>query len=111
MAIDHEAHLERVRKYDPGADADVVKALVRRLNIVLQNRDAVTVACSDEDELKRIRDGFAKKTLDLGASHDDAAIMSAIQEVCVQMADARGSKHRVPFYYLLAKNTGTLDKL
>ena len=111
MATDHEAYLERVRKYDADADADHVKSIVNKLGVALQNRDSSLVSCGDKSELERIRDGFAKKRLGLDAKHSDEEIMSVINEVCTEMAGDRGSKHRVPFYYLLAKKTGTLDKV
>ena len=111
MATDHEAYLERVRKYDADADADHVKSIVNKLGVALQNRDSSLVSCSDKSELERVRDGFAKKRLGLDAKHSDDEIMSVINEVCTQMAGDGGQKHRVPFYYLLAKKTGTLDKV
>lgn len=109
---DHEEYLEKVQAYDTGADADTVKRIANKLGIALRSRDSSLVACSDESELERIRDGFAKKTLELDAAgHSDDQIMEKINEVCAQMAGDGGNKHRVPFYYLLAKNTGTLDKV
>ena len=111
MATDHEAYLERVRKYDADADADHVKSIVNKLGIALQNRDSILVSCSDKGELTSIRDGFAKKRLGLHEKHSDDEIMSVINEVCAEMAGDGGQKHRVPFYYLLAKKTGTLDKV
>jgi hypothetical protein len=111
MATDYSEHLERVRRYDAGADEEHVRKIVNKLGIALQNRDSSLVSCSDNSELERIRDGFAKKTLQLDGAHSDDEIMSKINEVCVQMAGDAGHKHRVPFYYLLAKSTNTLDKL
>lgn len=108
---DHAEYLEKVREYDAGADPDIVKKIANKLGIALQNRDSSLVSCSDSSELERIRDGFAKKTLGLDADHSDDAIMEKINEVCAQMAGDGGHKHRVPFYYLLAKNTGMLDKV
>ena len=112
MADDkHAEYLEKVRKYDADADADKVKSIANKLGIALQSRDSSLVSCSDEGELKSIRDGFAKKRLGLDAKHSDEEIMGVINEVCAEMAGEKGQKHRVPFYYLLAKKTGTLDKV
>lgn len=113
MADDkHAEYLAKVQKYDAGADADVVRSIANKLGIALQNRDSSLVSCSDASELERIRDGFAKKRLELDkAGHSDDAIMEKINEVCATMAGDGGNKHRVPFYYLLAKATGTLDKV
>ncbi len=107
----HAEYLEKVQKYDADADPAVVKSIANKLGIALQNRDSSLVSCSDTSELERVRDGFAKKRLGLDAGHSDDQIMEKINEVCAQMAGDGGNKHRVPFYYLLAKNTGTLDKV
>ena len=108
---DHAEYLEKVQKYDAGADPEKVKSIATKLGIALQSRDSSLVSCSDSSELERIRDGFAKKHLGLDAGHSDDEIMEKINEVCAQMAGDGSNKHRVPFYYLLAKNTGTLDKV
>ena len=108
---DQEEYLAKVHAYDPGADAAVVKKIVSHLGIALQSRDSSLVACSDDDELIRIRDGFCKKKLGLDAAHSDDAIMAVLRKVCQEMSGDGGNKHRVPFYYLVAKHTGTLDKI
>ena len=112
MAEDkHAAYLEKVRKYDPDADADKVKSIANKLGIALQGRDSSLVSCSDEGELRSIRDGFCKKRLGLDEKHSDEEIMGVLHEVCAQMAGDKGQKHRVPFYYLVAHKTSTLDKV
>ena len=112
MADDkHAQYLEKVRKYDPEADEAKVRSIANKLGIALQNRDSSLVSCSDEGELRSIRDGFCKKRLGLGEKHSDEEIMGVLHEVCTQMADAKGQKHRVPFYYLIAHKTDTLDKV
>ncbi|GGY47212.1 DUF2853 family protein [Parvularcula lutaonensis] len=107
----HEEYLEKVRKYDAGADEEHVKKLYNRLRLTISNRDAATVACSDKSELETIRDGFCKKTLGLDAKHSDDEIMDVLKKVCEEMSGDGGNKHRIPFYYLVAKHTNTLDKL
>ena len=113
MATDeeHANYLAKVQKYDAGADPEKVRKIVNKLGIALQGRDSSLVSCTDVSELERIRDGFAKKTLGLDAKHSDEQIMEKINEVCTQMAGDASNKHRVPFYYLLAKNTGNLGKV
>lgn len=108
---DHQEYLEKVRKYDPGADEEHVKKLYNRLRLTISNRDAATVACSDKAELETVRDGFCKKTLGLDGAHSDDQIMGVLQQVCQDMSADGGNKHRIPFYYLVAKHTNTLDKL
>ena len=101
---DHATH---VKKYVPDADDKKIATIVKYCGIALQKRDSSLVSCSDAAELKTVRDGFAKKKLGLSV---DADIDAAIKAVCTQMK-ADHDKPRVTFYYLLAKQTGTLDKL
>lgn len=108
---EHANYLAKVQKYDADADAETVKKIVNKLGIALQGRDSSLVSCTDPSELERIRDGFAKKTLGLDGGHSDDEIMAKIKEVCEQMKGDASNKHRVPFYYLLAKNTGNLAKV
>jgi hypothetical protein len=107
----HEEYLDMIRKYDSGADEDVVKKLYGRLRLSISNRDASMVACSDRSELETIRDGFCKKTLELGGQHSDEEIMSVLEGVCQDMSADGGRKHRMAFYYLVAKKTGTLGRV
>ena len=112
MADDkHAEYLEKVRKYDPDADEAKVRSIASKLGIALQSRDSSLVSCSSDSELRSVRDGFCKKRLGLDEKHSDEEIMGVINEVCAQMAGERGQKHRVPFYYLIAHKTGTLDKV
>ena len=53
-----------------------------------------------------MRDGFAKKKLELEPDAADAGIA----KVCEKMKGVN-QKSRVTFYYLLAEATGTLGKL
>ncbi|MEE4208587.1 MAG: DUF2853 family protein [Parvularcula sp.] len=107
----HEEYLDMIRKYDSGADEEVVKKLHARLRLAISGRDAATVACSDKAELETVRDGFCKKTLGLDEQHSDDAIMNVLRGVCETMSAEGGRKHRMPFYYLVAKETGTLGKI
>jgi Protein of unknown function (DUF2853) len=101
---DHASH---VKKYDAQADDRKIDAIVKYCGIALRNRDSSLVACSDKSELATVREGFAKKKLGLT---DAAAVDAAMKKVCEAMK-ADHDKPRVTFYYLLAKETGTLDKL
>ncbi len=101
---DHASH---VKKYFPDAEDQKIAAIVKYCGIALQKRDSSLVSCSSADEMKTVRDGFAKKKLGLTA---DAEIDKAIMSVCAKMK-ADHDKPRVTFYYLLAAETGTLEKL
>jgi hypothetical protein len=102
--VDHEGDL---KKYAPNADRSKVAAVMKYLGIALQKRDSSLVATSDPTELGRIRDGFAKKKLGLT---DDKVIDAAMKRVAEKMK-GDVTKSRVCFYYLLAEETGTLEKL
>ena len=95
-----------VEKYTSNVNADVVETIRKYCGIALQNRDSSLVSCSDPKELATVRDGFAKKKLELDADAADAGI----QAVCEKMKGTN-QKGRVTFYYLLAEETNTLSKL
>jgi hypothetical protein len=97
-------YLADVQRYDSGADGDVVQKIVKHLGIALQSRDASLVSCSDKSELDRVREKWCMKKL--GAT-DAAAADAVISGVCQTMKDDR-QKHRVTFYYLVARE---MDKL
>jgi hypothetical protein len=100
-------YLADVKRYDAGADADVVAKIVKHLGIALRSKDASLVSCSDQSELDRVRDSWCKKKL--GAS-DDAKCNDIIGKVCEAMKADR-NKQRVTFYYLVAKHMGKLASL
>ena len=96
-----------VKKYAPDAKEAHIAAIVKHLGIALRSKDASLVACSDADELGRVRDSWCKKKLGLTG---DADINAAIKKVCETMKPER-DKPRVTFYYLVAKHFGKLDGL
>jgi len=89
-----------VRKYAPGADPNVVGAIVRYCGIALQNRDSSLVSFSDLQEVGRVRENYLKKKL--GLSNPDSELNQAIAEVGETMKADR-TKNRVTVYYLLAE--------
>lgn len=99
-------YLADVQKYADNVDEAVVDKIVKYCGIALRSKDASTVAASDQKELDTVKNGFAKKKLEL--SPEDA--QAGIEKVCEQMKGVR-SKSRVTFYYLLAAATNTMDKL
>ncbi|RUM99751.1 DUF2853 family protein [Pseudaminobacter arsenicus] len=96
-----------VKKYDAGADADVVNKIVKHLGIALRNRDSSLVSCTDAKELDRVKANWIAKKL--GVS-DGAKADAAIEKVCKAMS-ADNTKSRVTFYYLAAKELGKLGAL
>ena len=99
-------YIEDVRRYAADADEGAVGTIVKYLGIALQGKDSSLVSCSDPSELARVRDGFCRKKLGLETAVADAAI----EATCGRMSGDR-NKQRVTFYYLVAEETGTLDKL
>ena len=97
-----------VKKYDKGADEKVIAGIVKHLGIALRGKDASMVSCSSKDELARVRDSWLKKKL--GLDDDNAKLDAMVKAVCEEMKDEK-RKHRVTFYYLLAKNAGKLSDL
>lgn len=94
-----------VKKYVHDADDSAIKGIVRHCGIALQSRDGSFVSCTAKSERDRVRDGFLKKKLALGA--DNAELDKAVTEVCERM-NADHDKSRVTFYYLLAEKYGKL---
>ena len=100
-------HLEDVRRYDAGANPGVVDRIVKHLGIALRSRDSSLVSCSDPSELARVREKWCEKKL---GSNNAAAADEIIARVCEEMSGDR-AKHRVTFYYLVAKHMGKLGDL
>lgn len=100
-------YLADVRRYDSGANEDVVRKIVKHLGIALQSKDASLVSCSDQSELDRVRTSWCMKKL---GNSDEGKSDSAIASVCETMKDDR-QKQRVTFYYLVAKELGQLGDL
>ncbi|MGQ7843606.1 DUF2853 family protein [Granulosicoccus sp. 3-233] len=104
MSTDYAADVSR---FVENPDQTCIDNIVKYCGIALRSsKDAALVSSSDQSELNRVRDGFAAKKLDL----DQAAAEEGIKQVCEQMKSTR-QKSRVTFYYLLAQQTGTMDKL
>ena len=99
-------YIDDVRKYDSGADEEAVDKIVKRLGIALRSRDARTVSCTSDSELKTVKEKWCKNRLDLSDDQAD----DVVQKVCEDMKGVN-SKSRVTFYYLCAKHSGTLDKV
>ena len=91
-----------VKKYDSGADADLVAAVFKGLGPAVHNKDAKLVSCSDPSELDTVRKNFLMKKLGLSEGPE---LDAAIKEVCETMKATR-QKSRVTFYYLLTKKFG-----
>ncbi|MEL6610540.1 MAG: DUF2853 family protein [Bacteroidota bacterium] len=80
-------------------DHSLLSAVAKAAGPSLYSDDAKNVACSDEEEKKRVAAGFATK---IGCEDPGGAV----EAVCEQMKAAGAHKHRAAFYYLLVKHAG-----
>jgi len=92
--------LEGVKKYDSNPDEALLQKMAKTYAVVMRNRDASGVACSDKAEKETVRKNFLKKKL--GLTMSDADLDAAVDEVCQTMSADR-FKSRLVMYYLLAK--------
>ena len=99
-------YLANVKKYVDSPNEDAVQALVGHLGLALESRDSALVAATDPEELASIKSGYCSKTLDLSAEEAD----KAMQLVCDKMKGDT-AKCRVTFYYLLAQESNSMDRL
>ncbi|MBX2929613.1 MAG: DUF2853 family protein [Saprospiraceae bacterium] len=94
---------EAVEKYSAdlkeigvSVDAGLLTAVTKGLGPSIYNQDSSMVACSDAEELARVKNNFLIGKLGLA---DSPALDEALQAVCSQY-DKR-FKQRAVFYYLL----------
>lgn len=83
---------------------ELYHAIVDHLGPAIQDRDASLVACSDDEELKTVKNNFLIGKLGL---EDGPELDSVIKQVCGALGQSNRNKHRATFYYLL---TGILKK-
>jgi hypothetical protein len=99
-------YLANVKKYVDTPNETAVQALVGHLGLALQSHDSSMVAATDPEELASIKSGYCSKTLDLTAEEAEAAL----EKVCDKMKGDT-AKCRVAFYYLLAQESNSMDRL
>ena len=99
-------YLGNVKKYVDSPNQDAVAALETHLGLALQSHDSSLVAADDSEEIASIKSGYCSKTLDLSDEQADRAIAT----VCEKMKGDH-AKCRVTFYYLLAQETDSMDRL
>ena len=100
-------YLADVQRYDWHADSDTVQRIVRHLGVALRTRDAALVACGDQTERVSVRQTWCMAKL---GADDISRCDEAIARICEAMA-GDGSKQRVTFYYLVARELGKLDAI
>lgn len=80
---------------------ELLAEVAKGLGPSIYNDDSKLVACSDKDELERVKENFLMKKLGMA---DSPELDEAIQAIC-QQYDKR-QKQRVVFYYLLVEKFG-----
>lgn len=97
----YDTALEGVKKFTSEVDEALLKVMAKNYAITQANKDAASVACSDNAELETVVKNFGVKKLGMDA--DEA--MAAVKAVCEDMSSAR-IKNRIVFYYLMTKKVG-----
>jgi len=88
---------DMTKKYD----AELLAKVTKGLGPSIYNKDAETIACSSDDELKTVKNSFLKKKL--GLTNSDEELDAAIKAVCEKMGTSNRSKYRAIFYYFLVE--------
>ncbi len=89
-----------LKKLDPKADMDLLRAVTKGLGPSIYNNDSNKVACSQKSELERVVTNFCEKKLGASAAAGEAAV----QTVCEKYTER--AKHRAVFYYMVVKELG-----
>ena len=97
------AYKEEAKKLGLDLSDELIEKVTVGLGPSIYNRDSETVSCSDDSELNRVKENFAKKKLGVT---DEAAIDAAIKKVCETMGSSNRNKYRALFYALLAQELG-----
>jgi len=92
-----EQYTEELKQFDSNPDLELLSKIVDLLWPSIFNKDSETVACTDEDELERVKESSVVEKLGLSPSSED------LQAVCEKMGTSNRNKYRAIFYYLLAK--------
>jgi len=98
-----EGYLADMKKKKIGGakvDAKLLRAVAKACGPSLYKADASKVACSDKDEMSRIKKNFLIKKLGL---KDTPKLDDGLKDVCAEMGSKNRNKQRAVFYYLLTK--------
>lgn len=83
-------------------DSGLVAEIAGRFKMMLDNKDAMSVAGTDPSELETVRKNFVEKKLGVTDKDQGAAVVKKVAE---QMSSIK-MKSRVAFYYLVQKELG-----
>lgn len=94
-----EAEAQLAKAGETNIDDKVLSKLVNNLKLVIDNKDALSVAGSDPKEMETVRRNFIVKKLGID---DEEKGKTICRNVANKMADSR-MKNRAAFYYLCKK--------
>jgi hypothetical protein len=94
-----ELYTSKMKDIEAGFDMELLAKVTKGLGPSIYKKDAESIACSSEDELKTVRENFLKKKLGLTKSDDE--LDAAIRAVCEKMGSSNRNKYRAIFYALL----------
>lgn len=86
-------------------DADLLRKITKGLGPSIYNRDSSTVACSDANEVARVKESFLMKKMGMT---DEEEAETAVEAVCAKYKGT--TKYRAIFYYMLVKDLKFEDK-
>ena len=92
-----EQYTEQLQNFDSNPDLELLSKIVDLLGPSIFNADWETVACSDKNELERVKESSVIEKLGLAPTSED------LKAVCEKMGTSNKNKYRAIFYYLLAK--------
>ncbi|RLA74096.1 MAG: DUF2853 domain-containing protein [Epsilonproteobacteria bacterium] len=94
-----ELYNSSLKQMKLNCDTELLSCVAKGLGPSIYNKDAETIACTSDAELKTVRESFLKKKLKL--DKDDDTLNEAIQEVCEKMGRSNRQKYRAIFYCFL----------
>ena len=97
-----EKSMAQANELGLGIDETLMTAVAKGLGPSIYNQDSASVACSDQEELDRVKKNFLLGKLGLA---DGPELDAALAETCAAMK-AVNRKSRVVFYAYLVKKFG-----
>ena len=96
-----ELYTTKAKEIDAGINVELLTKVTKGLGPSIYKKDAESIACSSEDELKTVKNNFLKKKLAL--TNDESELDAAIKGVCEKMGTSNRNKYRAIFYYFLVE--------
>ncbi|MBB2952371.1 MULTISPECIES: DUF2853 family protein [Sphingobacterium] len=94
------AYIAEAKKLKLSLEDSLIESVTKGLGPSIYKADAETIASSDPEEIKRLKNNFLIKKLGLT---DDAKLDAAIEEVFTQIGKSNRNKYRALVYALLVK--------